>query len=73
MIFNSKVLFDTLKKVTNNNSQNEYYLPDVINILSRNNQIGVFKTNQVPDLFSFNTIEDLREEERLTQIYTLED
>lgn len=70
MIFNSKVLFDTLKKVTNNNSQNEYYLPDVINILSRNNQIGVFKTNQVPDLFSFNTIEDLREAERLTQIYT---
>lgn len=31
--FNNKVLFDTLKKVKNDNSQGEYYLPDVIGIL----------------------------------------
>jgi bifunctional UDP-N-acetylglucosamine pyrophosphorylase/glucosamine-1-phosphate N-acetyltransferase len=34
MIINSKILFKTLKKVKNNNVQKEYYLPDVINILS---------------------------------------
>ena len=44
MIFNSKIL----KKVTNNNAQNEYYLPDVINILSTNNEIGVYKSNKIP-------------------------
>ena len=31
--FDNKVLFETLKKVTNNNAQGEYYLPDVIGIL----------------------------------------
>lgn len=64
MIFKSNILFKTLKMVTNNNSQNEYYLPDVINILSKNNKIGIFKSNDVPDLFSFNTIEELKEAEK---------
>ena len=68
MIFKSTLLFKTLKNVNNNNSQNEYYLPDVINILSKNNKIGVFKTDNVPDLFSFNTIQDLKEAERLTKL-----
>lgn len=65
MIFNSKVLFDTLKKVTNNNAQGEYYLPDVINILSSENDIGVYKSNEIPELFAFNTIEELQKAESL--------
>ena len=64
MIFKSNILFKTLKLVTNNNSQNEYYLPDVINILSKNNKIGIFKSDDVPDLFSFNTLEELKEAEK---------
>ena len=31
--FDNKALFETLKKVTNDNAQGEYYLPDVIGIL----------------------------------------
>jgi UDP-N-acetylglucosamine diphosphorylase/glucosamine-1-phosphate N-acetyltransferase len=63
MIINSIILFETLKKVNNNNSQNEYYLPDVINILSKNNDIGVFKSNEIPELFAFNTIDELKQAE----------
>ena len=65
MIFKSNVLFETLKKVNNNNSQNEYYLPDVINILSLSNNIGVYNSDKIPELFSFNTIEELKEAEIL--------
>lgn len=64
IICNSKVLFETLKKVNNNNSQKEYYLPDVINILSKD-KIGVFKSNDIPDLFSFNTYEELQKAESM--------
>ena len=65
MIINSIILFETLKKVNNNNSQNEYYLPDVINILSKNNDIGVFKSNEIPELFAFNTIDELKQAEKI--------
>ena len=64
MIFNSKVLFETLKKVNNNNSQNEYYLPDVINILP-NDVIGVHKSDNISEIFAFNTIEQLEKAEIL--------
>ncbi|WP_186575706.1 bifunctional UDP-N-acetylglucosamine diphosphorylase/glucosamine-1-phosphate N-acetyltransferase GlmU [Aquibacillus kalidii] len=36
--FDNKLLFETLKKVSNNNSQGEYYLPDVIEILKQANE-----------------------------------
>jgi bifunctional UDP-N-acetylglucosamine pyrophosphorylase/glucosamine-1-phosphate N-acetyltransferase len=67
MIINSTILFETLKKVNNNNSQNEYYLPDVINILSQNNDIGVFKStlNEIPELFAFNTLSELKKAEKI--------
>lgn len=65
MIIDKNILFETLMKVNNNNSQGEYYLPDVINILSTNNKIGVYKSNKLPELFAFNTIEDLKYAESL--------
>ncbi|MGG4490364.1 bifunctional UDP-N-acetylglucosamine diphosphorylase/glucosamine-1-phosphate N-acetyltransferase GlmU [Metabacillus idriensis] len=37
--FDNRSLFDALKKVSNENSQGEYYLPDVIEILKTNNEI----------------------------------
>ncbi|MFS7206188.1 bifunctional UDP-N-acetylglucosamine diphosphorylase/glucosamine-1-phosphate N-acetyltransferase GlmU [Carnobacterium divergens] len=37
--FDNKMLFDALTKVGNKNSQGEYYLPDVIEIMKDNNQI----------------------------------
>lgn len=37
--FDNESLFDALKKVGNDNAQGEYYLPDVIEILKKENQI----------------------------------
>ena len=37
--FDNKALFETLKLVTNDNAQGEYYLPDVIEILQKQGEI----------------------------------
>jgi bifunctional UDP-N-acetylglucosamine pyrophosphorylase / glucosamine-1-phosphate N-acetyltransferase len=39
--FDNKALFEALKKVSNDNVQGEYYLPDVIEILKRQGEIVV--------------------------------
>ncbi len=36
--FKSEALFSSLKKITNNNKQNEYYLTDTLEILQKNNE-----------------------------------
>ncbi|MFD2617447.1 bifunctional UDP-N-acetylglucosamine diphosphorylase/glucosamine-1-phosphate N-acetyltransferase GlmU [Terrilactibacillus laevilacticus] len=36
--FDNQKLFETLKKVNNNNAQGEYYLPDVIEILTKSSE-----------------------------------
>lgn len=36
--FDNKALFEALEKVDNNNAQGEYYLPDVIEILKKDNE-----------------------------------
>lgn len=56
-ICNSKKLFETLHRITNNNAQNEYYLTDVFNLVDN---IGVYKTDELPEYFTFNTSEELR-------------
>ena len=56
IICNSKKLFENLHKTTNNNSQGEYYLTDIFNVLDN---IGVYKTKQLPEYFTFNTPEEL--------------
>mgnify|MGYP001138061069 CR=1 FL=1 len=63
IICKSKVLFNTLKKIKNNNAQKEYYLPDIINILANNTNVGVYKSNEIPELFSFNNIKELKKAE----------
>lgn len=59
IICNSNKLFEALNMVNNNNSQNEYYLPDVINILSKQYEISIYKSLDIPDFFSFNTIDEI--------------
>tara|TARA_R110002072_G_scaffold84065_6_gene190580 strand:- start:2422 stop:3474 length:1053 start_codon:yes stop_codon:yes gene_type:complete len=58
-ICNSKKLFETLHKITNNNTQNEYYLTDVFNMVDN---LGIFKASyfEIPEYFTFNTQEELR-------------
>ena len=43
-MFKSWTLFNLLPMVGNNNSQNEYYLPDVLNlILEKNEKVAIEK------------------------------
>jgi len=43
-VFKSWTLFNLLPMVENNNSQNEYYLPDVLNlILEKNEKVAIEK------------------------------
>ena len=53
--FDNKALFDALKKVSNENSQGEYYLPDVIEILKSENEIiSAFQTASFEETLGVN-------------------
>lgn len=53
--FNNRVLFETLKKVGNDNSQGEYYLPDVIGILkSEGALISAYSTDDFSETIGIN-------------------
>lgn len=53
--FDNAFLFHALQKVTNNNAQNEYYLPDVIGILKDAGQtVTAFTTNDFTEIFGIN-------------------
>jgi bifunctional UDP-N-acetylglucosamine pyrophosphorylase/glucosamine-1-phosphate N-acetyltransferase len=53
--FDNEVLFQALSKVSNNNVQGEYYLPDVIEILKNEGQIvSAFQTEQFEETLGVN-------------------
>lgn len=53
--FDNKALFDALKQVTNDNSQGEYYLPDVIEILKKQGSIvSAYKTPNFEETLGIN-------------------
>ncbi|MGE8207418.1 bifunctional UDP-N-acetylglucosamine diphosphorylase/glucosamine-1-phosphate N-acetyltransferase GlmU [Heyndrickxia sp. NPDC080065] len=53
--FNNKALFSTLKKVSNDNAQGEYYLPDVIEILKNQGEIvSAYQTNDMEETLGVN-------------------
>lgn len=53
--FDNKVLFETLKKVDNNNSQGEYYLPDVMELLKNENElISAYQLSNKEDALGVN-------------------
>jgi UDP-N-acetylglucosamine diphosphorylase/glucosamine-1-phosphate N-acetyltransferase len=56
----SKLLFNALKQVQNNNTQNEYYLTDIIEILQKQGyQTGAFAGADINELQGINSPEDL--------------
>ncbi|MFD0677103.1 MULTISPECIES: bifunctional UDP-N-acetylglucosamine diphosphorylase/glucosamine-1-phosphate N-acetyltransferase GlmU [unclassified Paenibacillus] len=64
--FSNRKLFDALNKVTNNNSQNEYYLTDVLGILVGQNEIvEAYCTPDAMDTFGVNDRVALSEAERI--------
>jgi len=61
-IFDSKILFRLLPLVNNNNKQNEYYLPDVINlIIQEQGKVAIDKINNYIEIQGVNNIEQLTE------------
>ena len=59
-IFNNKILFQLLPKLQNNNSQSEYYLPDVLTmIVNSNGNIGLEKSNNFIEIQGVNTMKQL--------------
>lgn len=65
-IVNAKMLFDSLKKVQNNNTQGEYYLTDIIEILkSEGKKVHAINTAPFDELQGINTSEELAKAEEL--------
>ena len=59
-VFNTPSLFEALSKVRNDNAQSEYYLTDVIGILSaEQKKVGVWKAPQAEEILGINTRQEL--------------
>lgn len=59
-IFNSDELFNLLPLVENNNSQNEYYLPDLLNfIIWKKGKVAIEKINNNSEIQGVNNNEQL--------------
>lgn len=53
--FDNKFLFEALKQVDNNNAQNEYYLPDVIEILQKQGEtVSAYVTEDAEETIGIN-------------------
>ena len=61
-MFKSWTLFNLLPMVGNNNSQNEYYLPDVLNlILEKNEKVAIEKIKHSIEIQGVNNSGQLSE------------
>ena len=61
-IFNNKILFKHIEKISNNNNQKEYYLPDIFPLIIKNKQkVSTFKINNDYEIKGVNTIAQLNE------------
>jgi bifunctional UDP-N-acetylglucosamine pyrophosphorylase/glucosamine-1-phosphate N-acetyltransferase len=59
-VFRTPALFEALARVRNENSQSEYYLTDVIGILTAGNQrVGAYKTSNPVEVLGINTRQEL--------------
>ena len=59
-MFKSKLLFESLKKLNNNNAQKEYYLTDVPKIMIKNGlKVRTYTVTDNSEIFGVNTTEDL--------------
>tara|TARA_Y100001970_G_scaffold281074_1_gene391110 strand:- start:358 stop:1092 length:735 start_codon:yes stop_codon:yes gene_type:complete len=64
-VFDSKTLFEMLPQIKNDNSQGEYYLPDVLTmVLEKKLKVGVEKTKNITEIQGVNTIEQLLQLEK---------
>ncbi|MBN2365840.1 MAG: UDP-N-acetylglucosamine pyrophosphorylase [Calditrichaeota bacterium] len=65
-IFKSQPLFETLPLVKNNNSQGEYYLPDVIKIyVEQGKKVAAIQTPSVEETHGINDLDQLKKAEEI--------
>jgi UDP-N-acetylglucosamine pyrophosphorylase len=65
-IFKSKPLFETLKLVNNDNTQGEYYLPDVVKIyVDRGEKVVAQLADNFDETRGINNVEQLKEAETI--------
>ncbi|MDR0445637.1 MAG: NTP transferase domain-containing protein [Oscillospiraceae bacterium] len=65
-VFSAKKLFPALHRLSNQNSQGEYYLTDALaGIKNSGGRVGVYKKDMREEIIGVNTPEDLAEVERL--------
>ena len=61
-VFDAQALFQLLPLVGNNNKQNEYYLPEVLNlIIQQKGKVAIDKINNYIEIQGVNNIEQLTE------------
>jgi bifunctional UDP-N-acetylglucosamine pyrophosphorylase / glucosamine-1-phosphate N-acetyltransferase len=63
-VVNSSYLFEALKKITPNNSQREYYLPDIFHFIPKE-KIGTVITEDELEVTGVNSVEQLQEMEKM--------
>lgn len=64
--FSNRALFETLKKVNNNNAQGEYYLPDVVGILQAEGElVSAYVTDDFSETLGINDRVVLSEAEKV--------
>ncbi|WP_203364426.1 bifunctional UDP-N-acetylglucosamine diphosphorylase/glucosamine-1-phosphate N-acetyltransferase GlmU [Bacillus sp. REN10] len=64
--FDNKALFETLKKVSNDNAQGEYYLPDVIEILKNAGEtVAAYQTEDFEETLGVNDRVALSQAEKI--------
>ncbi|MDT8323125.1 MAG: sugar phosphate nucleotidyltransferase [Bacteroidota bacterium] len=65
-VFRKKQLFDALARVTNDNAQGEYYLPDVLSIFQREGRVMLpHVVDAFDEIRGVNTVAQLAELERI--------
>ena len=61
-VFDAQILFRILPLVGNNNIQNEYYLPDVLNLITQEKgKVAIDKINNYIEIQGVNNIAQLTE------------
>ena len=65
-LFDSAALYDSLEKITNDNAQGEYYLPDTLEIIRKKGlKVDAFALENPEDIMGVNDKEQLKAAEEV--------
>ena len=66
---NTRLLFEAINKVKNNNNQHEYYLTDIVEIMAGSYKVDAFITNNDYHIMGIN---DMEAKEKVEKLYLLD-